>query len=183
MSFFYSRKVLLINLTDEPMHFIAAKKAIRLLLKNKAEVISFWPDLYIETINTKFSFPSIIKMKYYVKARRKNIRYSKYAVFYRDQFTCQYCGIRTNKNNITLEHILPKSLGGISSFENCITSCNLCNRRKANKSLGESGMSLMTIPKIPKTYIYNIFPTDIWFDGWEKFLFEGGGFKQMNPII
>jgi 5-methylcytosine-specific restriction endonuclease McrA len=119
--------VLVLNATFEPINVCTVRRAIGLLLKAKAEVLeeAQW-SLHAERI--ALARPFVIRLTNYVRlprdAHRRKI--TRRAVFARDDWTCQYCGVRAN---LTVDHVIPRSKGGLSSWENIVASCAPCNRR------------------------------------------------------
>jgi 5-methylcytosine-specific restriction endonuclease McrA len=105
----------------------------------------------IRTVSREYSLPSVIRLKRYVKiikriglatCTRKN-------VLMRDKFQCQYCGIQCRPSVVTIDHVIPRSKGGDSTWINLVAACQPCNRRKGNKLLAEAGMKLRKIPRSP----------------------------------
>jgi hypothetical protein len=162
-------KVLLLNNNYSILSFITERKAIKLLFKGKVEVVSHWDNIKVHFSGGDFTFPAVLKMKYYVHKVFSRLLFSRKAVFRRDHFTCQYCGKHLNNNQITLDHIIPKCNGGTSSFKNCVAACHTCNKKKGKQSLEEAGLTLLSVPDIPLGYIYHINEQDAWHEEWDKF--------------
>jgi 5-methylcytosine-specific restriction endonuclease McrA len=104
-------------------------------------------------------------------ARTVSIRYSRYNIFLRDNFTCQYCGLTLPKSQLTIDHIIPRAQGGKSSFSNAVACCSNCNRLKADRTPEQAGMKLIRQPTEPKWKSY----TGLAFDDvkkqyWNRFL-------------
>lgn len=166
-------KVLLLNSTYEALALISERKALRLFVKGKVEIISTWADVFVQFVSgNKINFPAIIKLKYYIKKSLSQLAFSRRAVLKRDKLQCAYCGRCLNARIATIDHIVPKSSGGASSFLNCVTSCGPCNRHKGNKTLGETGMKLLFKPYIPAGYLHFFSDDDRWHDDWDLFLPE-----------
>ncbi len=141
-------KCLLLNSTYDSMSFITEIRAIKLYFNDKIEVISTW-DETINWVNGSMKVPAIVKLNYYIRWIPKRNPFNRLAVFNRDNYTCQYCNVAEHPNNLTIDHIVPKSKGGLTSWMNTITSCKKCNSKKDNKTLQESGMKLSSKPFIP----------------------------------
>jgi 5-methylcytosine-specific restriction endonuclease McrA len=96
--------------------------------------------------------PHVIILEYtdYLPAYNRTVRFSRKSVYQRDEYTCQYCGKKPGRDDINLDHIIPKSRGGTNSWKNVVTSCIYCNARKGNKLLSELGWKLIQEPKEPK---------------------------------
>ncbi len=140
-------RVLLLNATYEPIHVLSFKRAIALVVEDKAEIIEERDGTQIRSANLEVPYPSVIRLKYYVKIPyRAKIRFSKRAVFARDKNTCQYCG----KPGNTIDHVYPRSRGGENTWENVVLACEKCNFKKGSKLLSELGWSLKTTPVAPE---------------------------------
>lgn len=159
-------KVLLINDNYQPLAFISERKAIKLIVNSKVEILSFWTGMKISYVNGFMDYPSTIKMKYNVRFSQSKLNFSKRLILRRDRYTCGYCEAKYNISNLTIDHILPKSLGGKNSFTNCITACIPCNRRKGAKTLQESNMKLKKIPFVPKRHLCYYSDDMIWHSDW-----------------
>jgi 5-methylcytosine-specific restriction endonuclease McrA len=144
--------VLVLNASYEPINVCTVRRAVVLLLKEKAEVIehSDW-ELHSETMSLQR--PVVIRLVTYVRIPRDTHRrkITRRAVFARDQWTCQYCGSRSN---LTVDHVVPKSKGGSSSWDNIVASCAPCNRRKGNALPRQVGMKLLREPRTPNPTVF-----------------------------
>ena len=166
------KSVLLLNCTGDILNFVNERKAIKLWLKESVDILSTWVDESFDLIGKRFFLPAIIKLRYFVNRKfQTKLSFSRLAVFKRDNYHCSYCGCFVRPNSITVDHILPKSRGGTSTFDNCVAACRDCNRRKANKLPDEAGMRLLVVPISPKGYIYHIPYSNQWHEDWDKFLF------------
>ena len=131
-------RVLVLNATYEPINVCTVRRAVVLLLKEKAELLERgrW-ELHSES--STLARPVVIRLVSYVNvprdAHRRKI--TRRAVFARDSWTCQYCGSRSN---LTVDHVIPRSKGGSSSWENIVASCAPCNRRKGDRLPRQAGM-------------------------------------------
>ena len=166
-----AKKVLLLNHSYEVLSFITERKAIRLIVKEKVEVLHSWIDGAIKYASGVMNFPAVIRLKYLIKKSfSRRPPFSRRAVFKRDKNECQYCGQHLNSDSITIDHITPRSRGGKSTFENCVTSCKTCNKRKGHKSIEEAGLTLRIMPVAPKSYPHFVDADDAWNDEWNKYL-------------
>jgi hypothetical protein len=164
-----SKKILLLNSTCEVLSFISERKAIKLLFKDKVDIISTWPDMPFSYKRGVVNFPATLRLKYFVKKNYSQLTFSRKAVFKRDRFSCQYCGKFLKSGQVTVDHIIPKSLGGNSSFQNCVTACYTCNNKKGSRTLEQANMVLMSKPLIPAGYLHYISESDQWHDEWSDF--------------
>ena len=141
-----SRQVLVLNTTYEPMNVCSVHRAIVLLLKGKAETVETGTSL-IRSERSAFVTPLVIRLLHYVRIPRADSRrLSRRAILARDGFRCQYCG---NTRYLTIDHVIPRSRGGVSSWDNVVTSCAPCNVRKGAYLPSEVGMSPSRKPRPP----------------------------------
>jgi 5-methylcytosine-specific restriction endonuclease McrA len=167
------KSVLLLNNTGDVLSFVSQRRSIKLWLKEKVDIVSSWVDDSFTFMNRVVHMPAVIQLRYFVNRKFQNrLVFSRAAIFKRDDFHCQYCGHFVRPTNITIDHIIPKSRGGGSTFANCVAACSACNKKKANKTPEEANMKLLSEPKTPKGYVYHI-PTNpgSWHSDWDKFLF------------
>src|SRR5471032_3189176 len=145
-------RVLVLNATYEPINVCTVRRAVVLLLKEKAELLErgLW-ELHSESAT--LARPVVIRLVSYVNvprdAHRRKI--TRRAVFARDSWTCQYCGSRSN---LTVDHVIPRSKGGGSNWENIVASCAPCNRRKGDRLPVQSGMHPAQTPGQPHAEIF-----------------------------
>jgi 5-methylcytosine-specific restriction endonuclease McrA len=138
--------VLVLNQNCEPLNICRVRRAVVLLLRGKAEVLENGRgDLH--AVASVFDVPSVIRLVYFVKRPRCQRRLSKHEVFQRDRYTCQYCGRESRE--LTLDHVVPRRRGGEHSWENIVSACIPCNRRKAGQTPDEARMPLLSKPKAP----------------------------------
>ena len=167
-----NKKTLLLNASFEILSFINERKAFKLLCKeNKVEVVSNWDDI-IKWGSGQIHHPSILRLKNYVKRNYFNSNFSRKALVKRDQNHCQYCNKKLTAGQITIDHVLPKAQGGITSFTNCVVCCYICNNRKADRTPEQAGLVLIKKPTHPSfAAYYNVSDTqEYWFPGWDDFL-------------
>lgn len=163
-------KTLLLNHNFEPLAFISERKAIRLLVKEKVDILSLWTGVKYYFSEGFIELPSVIRLKYEITRRAIKMVFSRGSVFKRDNFGCQYCGKALNSLDITMDHIIPKSMGGRSSFGNCVSSCKTCNLKKGAMSLEEAGMKLLKEPHTPDGYLIVAPKKEQYHPLWDLFL-------------
>jgi 5-methylcytosine-specific restriction endonuclease McrA len=164
-------KTLLLNYSNEILGFVAEKKAIRLIYKGKAEIVSVWKGIeYRSSSSVYLHLPSILRMKYYVRKNHTKVPFSRKAVLKRDRYTCAYCLKNLSSSSGTIDHIIPRKFGGQNSFLNCVAACFGCNSRKSHRSIEEAGMTLVNKPFIPSTHTHYLMDDDIWHEDWKKYL-------------
>lgn len=138
--------VLVLNQDYQPISICSVQRSVKLVFLEKAELLHDAPDKVIRTVDEDYSYPSVIRLRRYIRLPYARIVLSRRNVMKRDHHTCQYCGIKTD---LTLDHVMPKSRGGRDSWENLVTACNRCNVRKGNRTPEEAGMPLKTKPYRP----------------------------------
>ena len=160
--------VLVLNASYEPLNVCTVRRAHVLVFKGKAEVIEQLGKPLRSATDT-YVWPHVIRLLHYVrvpKAIQRKI--SRRALFARDGWRCQYCG--SNGGKLTLDHIVPRSRGGDSIWENVVTSCAPCNLRKGDRAPEEVGMRLITRPTIPAPALFVTLAAPSIPDRWEPYL-------------
>ncbi len=144
--------MLVLNATYEPINVCTVRRAVVLLLKDKAEIIEH-ADWELHSATRTMERPVVIRLVTYVRIPRDTHRrkITRRAVFARDNWTCQYCGARSN---LTVDHVIPRSKGGGSSWDNIVASCAPCNRRKGDALLRQVGMQLRRQPRTPSAHVF-----------------------------
>ena len=144
--------VLVLNASYEPLNVCTVRRAHVLLYKGKAEVIERL-DRPLASATTTFPWPHVIRLVTYIRVPRAVQRkISRRALFARDGWRCVYCG--TSNGRLTLDHVVPRSKGGESIWENVVTACAPCNLRKGDRSLEQVGMELKTTPRAPQPVLF-----------------------------
>jgi 5-methylcytosine-specific restriction endonuclease McrA len=114
-----------------PLSIISWEEAIKYMVLEKAEVLDWYEDWIVHSQTWETQVPAVMILRDYEK-RKISIRFSKHNVFLRDGYVCQYCGDDVSKKTATLDHVLPVSHGGKTTFENTVTACGPCNASKGN---------------------------------------------------
>ena len=143
-----SDRVLVLNQTYEPLHLCSARRAVVLLFMGKAERIEDSPRIF-RSPSTALVVPSVIRLQTFIhRPVPPSVAFNKKNILKRDGFTCQYCG-RNGGERMTIDHIVPRSLGGRTVWENVVSCCRACNLKKGNKRPAEVGMRLRRRPVKP----------------------------------
>jgi len=145
--------VLVLNQNYEPLNVCPARRAVVLLYRGKAELLENGRG-EIRSAHQAFPLPSVIRLVYLIKRNRAQRRLSRLEVFSRDRFVCQYCGRQTRQ--LTLDHVIPRYLGGQHVWENLVSACIPCNHRKAGRTPEQARMSLIRQPRAPTGHGYLI---------------------------
>jgi 5-methylcytosine-specific restriction endonuclease McrA len=168
--------VLALNRHYAAVQVISARRAFCLLAKELAEVISVeegsyqsldfgqWLEIsqikaslgdfdddadWVQSVSFAIQVPKIIRLMSYERVPRNAVKFNRRNIFLRDENRCQYCGKKFGTHKLSLDHVMPKSRGGPTSWENIVCSCLDCNVRKGGRTPVEAGMKLMTIPLKP----------------------------------
>ena len=144
-----THQTLLLNSTFEPLQVITWQRAIVLWFDGKVEIVEEYEDFNLTTVSISIKCPAVVRLLQYVGGNKNRIKFSRVNVFSRDRYTCQYCGIQPGTGNLTYDHVLPRSKGGTTIWENIVTSCVKCNSRKANRTPQEAKMVLLNKPVKP----------------------------------
>lgn len=146
--------VLVLNANFEPINVCNTRRAIGLMLSGKAALIANGRG-EIKTVSRSFALPSVIRLETMVQRPRPHIKMTRREVFRRDNYTCQYCGRKVP--NLTIDHVMPRHLGGMHIWTNVVAACPNCNHRKGGRKLEESHMSLLQPPREPPASAHYIF--------------------------
>lgn len=165
-------KVLVLNSDYHPINICSVRRAFNLILKGNAELVHDHKDNPIVSGAYTFPRPSIIRIKTYVHLPYRKINISKYNVFKRDGFKCLYCGeAGSGKVQLTLDHVIPKSKGGLSTWDNLATACSPCNRKKGDRSVAEAGYTLAYKPYKPNILVFLRDFNGVDDPAWKKYLY------------
>lgn len=161
-------QVLVLNQDYQAISLIDVRRAFVLVLLDKAERVATRPDAVIRTVKKEFEFPSIIRLRRYVRVPFRKIALSRHNVFRRDGNACGYCG---SKQNLTLDHIVPRSQGGRHTWTNLVTACQSCNSRKGNRTPEEAGMPLQVKAYRPNLLMFMGQDANQVDEAWKPYLF------------
>jgi 5-methylcytosine-specific restriction endonuclease McrA len=159
-------KVLVLNRNYLPVHITSVRRAFTLLYQGVAAAIdeqyqvfdfASWSELSasvhddtIGLVDRVVRVPRVILLLAYDRVPRRHVRFSRFNVYARDRNTCQYCGVRFARSELNLDHVIPRSHGGSSTWENIVCSCHICNRRKGGRTPSQAGMRLLRRPRRPE---------------------------------
>jgi 5-methylcytosine-specific restriction endonuclease McrA len=158
---------LVLNRHWVPIHLTTARHAITLVYQTVARAVDpadcslhrfqSWTDLRvpetapcIRTPSLRIPVPEVVVLERYGRIPRRTVPFNRKNLFVRDLYRCQYCWDRLDANDLTIDHIVPRVQGGVSSWENCVLACIPCNRRKAHRTPEQSRMSLRRAPRRPR---------------------------------
>ena len=177
-------KVLVLNRSYFPVHVTSVRRAFSLLYQGVAKAVDqqyrtfdyeSWSalsasvhDETIGLIGRAIRVPRVILLVSYDRVPRRRVRFSRFNVFARDKNTCQYCGKRFSRSELNLDHVIPRSQNGLSTWENIVCSCFRCNRVKGGRRPEEAGMKLIKKPVQPE---------------WTPFMLETFTFKRYQEWL
>ncbi len=141
-------KVLVLNASYEPLNITSWRRAVVLLIKGKAEQVEHNGKF----VYAEFPLPTVIRLRHYVRVPYKEIPLTRRNILSRDAHSCQYCSY--SGDDLTLDHVVPRSRGGIDSWENIVTACVRCNVKKGNRTPREASMLLRNQPRKPHSSLY-----------------------------
>jgi 5-methylcytosine-specific restriction endonuclease McrA len=180
--------VLVLNRSYLPVHVTSARRAFALIYQGSAlavngnyETFDFgsWRALSVEACPPKervgtptgaIRLPRVIVLLCFDRVPKRHVRYSRLNIFARDKFTCQYCGEKPHRSKLNLDHVIPRSLGGRTTWENVVCSCVECNRRKGGRTPAQARLRLLRQPSRPR-WTPVIHPVSrARYDEWRPFL-------------
>jgi 5-methylcytosine-specific restriction endonuclease McrA len=191
--------VLVLNKLFMAVHVISVRRAFILLCKELAEVVSqedgqfatydfqTWREIseyrlknfqyreeeddWVRTASTQIQVPRVIRLLDYEKVPRHAVKFNRRNIFARDNNQCQFCGKRFSTTELSLDHVVPRSQGGVSSWENIVCACIDCNVRKGGRTPKQAHMSLIRKPEKPKrSPLLNLKLTSKKYHSWKTFL-------------
>ncbi|MCS6773267.1 MAG: HNH endonuclease [Anaerolineae bacterium] len=164
--------MLVLNATYEPLSVVSIARALHLVLENRAEVIEA-SDAQIHSARMSLPVPQVIRLLHYVRVPHNlPLPLSRRALLLRDNYTCQYCGAQPAREQLTIDHVIPRSRGGRTEWENVVIACAACNRRKGNRTPEEANMKLLRKPHRPRFWAMALL-TMANNEVWRKYLVNG----------
>jgi len=153
-----------------PLSIWCWQDAIKAVFLERVNIVSEY-DKTVRSPSFEMRLPSVISLKTYVQPSR-HPAFTRFNVFLRDRFTCQYCG---DREDLTFDHLIPRSKGGHTTWENVVTACSDCNLSKGNRLPGQSGLAPLTRPSQPSNYQLQengrAFPPNFLHESWRDFLY------------
>ena len=181
-----SSVVLVLNRSYMPIHVMSARRAFSLIYQDAARAVDeryqtfdfeAWASLPAEgadavgTPRGALRVPRVIVLNHYDRVPKRHVRYSRVNVFTRDKYTCQYCGDRPPRAGLNLDHVVPRALGGKTTWENVVACCVECNRRKGGRTPQQARLRLQRRPARPRwTPLLGLVGAQPRYDEWRPFL-------------
>lgn len=180
-------QVLVLNRSFMPVHVTSLRHALCLLYRGLAKVVDRsyelytfedWHDLSVSSgdesiglINRSMRVPRVILLHFYDKTPKNTLKFSRLNVYLRDKNTCQYCGKHFPKTDLNLDHVIPVSLGGKTTWTNVVCSCISCNLKKGGRVPRDAGMKLIRKPAMPQwSFLFKLLSKSVFYDDWKPFL-------------
>ena len=148
MTFADATRTLLLTQGYEPIQIISWQRAITLLALDKVDVVEEY-DAEIHAPSIVVRVPAVVRLRRMFRRHAKPVKFSRVNIYARDSHRCQYCGVACTISELTYDHVIPRSRGGRTTWENIVSACYTCNRRKANRTPAEAGMTLRSTPTRP----------------------------------
>jgi 5-methylcytosine-specific restriction endonuclease McrA len=163
--------VLVLNASYEPLRIVSVRRAVVLLLQEKAEVVEAAAQR-LRAQGMSFAVPLVVRLVRYIAIpRQRRLPCSRRGVLARDRETCQYCGAQPGRANLTIDHVLPRAHGGTTTWENVVAACPECNHRKANRTPQQAGMALRSMPRRPSYVAFALLGTLERHEVWQKYAY------------
>ena len=181
--------VLVLNRSFLPIHITNVRRAFTLLYQGIARAVDqeyrtfdfeSWGELSVARdtesigwVRGRIRVPRVIVLTTFDRIPKRHVRFSRLNIYARDGFTCQYCGGRPARMELNLDHVVPRSLGGKSTWENVVCSCLDCNRRKGGRTPEQAGVKLRRTPRRPRwSPLMSVVPHGVRYQEWRPFLGE-----------
>jgi len=167
-------ETLVLNPGYEPVARVPWQRAVTLLFLGKVEIVEEYEDREIRSVTFVFKMPSVVRLLRALRGAKKGIKFSRENVYARDGGRCQYCGARVRRDAITYDHVVPRALGGKTTWDNIVTACVDCNQKKGGTTPEQAGMKLRFTPvkprKLPETFRITLTFRKGMPESWRAFL-------------
>lgn len=182
------RPTLVLNRNWQPVNVATVARSLVMIWNESAYVVDpddfrvyNWADWaalapkagepFLRAVSFHLRVPEVVTLRHYDRPRENAVTFSRRNIFKRDHTTCQYCGARPGSSELTIDHVLPRSQGGLSTWENCVLACVPCNAHKANRTPEQAHMRLLRRPRRPAWK--PLYATSgVRIESWSKFLSE-----------
>lgn len=160
--------VLVLNQDYSALTVCSVQRAVILIHLHKADLVEALPGQFMRSPSVSFPWPSIVRLRFYVRVPYRRIMLSRKNILRRDGFRCQYCG---HRESLTVDHVLPKSRGGPDTWKNLVAACTSCNNKKGNRTPDEARMSLRRKPFRPSHIMFIRDYVGTVEEAWKPYLF------------
>jgi 5-methylcytosine-specific restriction endonuclease McrA len=142
-------QTLILNASYEPLKVVDWQRAITLWCQGKVEILEEH-DREVRAVTFSFKLPSVVRLLQMVRLRKRPVvQFTRANIYQRDEFTCQYCAVTFEPEDLTFDHVVPVAQGGRRGWDNIVTACEPCNRKKASRTPAEAGLTLLKTPRRP----------------------------------
>jgi len=176
------QRTLVLTQSYQPHVVVSWQRAVTLWFLGKVEVLEEYEDL-IRSVSITIRMPAVVRLLRAVRGVKRGVTFSRVNVMTRDGFRCQYCGVKKPMRELTFDHVKPRAHGGRTTWENIVTACYTCNRRKAGRTPVQAGMPLRTTPVRPTwlpTFTLRLDLTSIP-DAWASWVYWQGKLDEDLP--
>ncbi len=162
--------VLVLNASFEPLNVVSVRRAVVLVLKEKAEILEA-AQAQLRAERFSMDVPLVIRLVSYVRIpRRLTLPLTRRTILARDYYSCQYCGAQPGKSSLTVDHVVPRSRGGKNTWENVVSACAPCNQRKGGRTPAEAGLRLRSRPHRPRYLAVALLGVAHYNETWQKYI-------------
>lgn len=173
-------RTLVLDMGCQPHRIVSWQRAVTMLFQGKVEVVEEYDETIYSSMTFTMKMPAVIRLLRKV-ARKKAVKFSRMNVLTRDDWTCQYCGKRLPTKKLNYDHVVPRSQGGKTVWENIVTSCYDCNDRKRDRTPQQAGMHLRKPPVKPRSLpvvAFHVDAGDSIPDAWRNFIYWHGALDE-----
>jgi 5-methylcytosine-specific restriction endonuclease McrA len=144
-------ETLVLSQAFEPVARVPWQRAVMLWFTGKVEVLEEYEDRKVRSVTFSIQMPSVVRFLRALRGRKRGVKFSRENVYTRDKGRCQYCGLRIPRHEATYDHVRPRALGGVTTWDNVVIACVPCNQRKGGRTPEVAGMHLLSTPVRPRS--------------------------------
>ena len=173
-------RTLVLDMGYQPHRIVSWQRAVTMLFQGKVEIVEEYDETIYSGVTFTMQMPAVVRLLRRV-ARKKAVKFSRMNVLTRDDWTCQYCGKRLPTKKLNYDHVIPRSQGGKTVWENIVTSCYDCNDRKRDRTPQQAGMHLRKPPVKPRSLpvvAFHVDAGDSIPDAWRNFIYWHGALDE-----
>lgn len=173
-------KTLVLDQGYQPHRVVSWRRAVEMLFAGKVEVVEEYEE-DIRSVTITIKMPAVVRLLRAVRGKKRSIKFSRINVAMRDDFRCQYCRQKKTLKKLTYDHVVPRSQGGRTTWENIVMACYGCNRDKGDRTPEQAGMKLRSKPVKPKwlpVVAFRIDPALSIPDAWANWLYWHGALEE-----
>ncbi|MEL7370103.1 MAG: HNH endonuclease [Myxococcota bacterium] len=167
-------ETLVLSHAYQPVDQVSWQRAITLWAMDKVEILEAYDDRVIRSVSFSIQMPSVVRFIYQIRTHRRGVRFSRENVYARDKGRCQYCREKITRAEATYDHVIPRSQGGTTRWDNIVIACLPCNQKKGGRTPEQAHMRLHTPPERPKSLPPSMcltLPNGVP-DTWRQYLYD-----------